>query len=357
MKLEQPIRPSGGSGITEVSKSTDYTWTTADVATRTTHPSSDNNARTWTLNTDLGFSANASLLGANDANTLTIAKTGSGTLAIQPSGLTGNSFTVASGGRFAMTMESAGAWKLYGSSISPVNIPIDMIVDLGNQTAGTAVTVARMSSGSTAFTGWTITPDPTVGFTIENGSNRFISSFQLGATNYPAGGTTNKRLALVNSNAATYATGSIPSGHKTLTTAGFITLGAPAGDFDIYDLITIGGASTGSYAIIQLFNGNPYSINIETNPGGVTTHSDSITVSQGSTLWYSFHPNYTTGIGTIQLFSGATLVATVSFSMANTAEDAGFLRIGNAESGNGTGTNYFENWIVDFTNAIQPLGP
>src|SRR6185295_17967485 len=116
MKLEQPIRPSGGSGITEVSKSTDYTWTTADVATRTTHPSSDNNARTWTLNTDLGFSANASLLGANDANTLTIAKTGSGTLAIQPSGLTGNSFTVASGGRFAMTMESAGAWKLYGSS-------------------------------------------------------------------------------------------------------------------------------------------------------------------------------------------------------------------------------------------------
>ena len=99
-------------------------------------------------------------------------------------------------------------------------------------------------------------------------------------------------------NANTAWTAILASGQTQSTTiSGCITLGSPTSGFALYDYVSIYDASGGYTVFPQLSNGagSNYRIQIEANPGGVTTHGANITVTSGTTYWFTVNVNGTTG--------------------------------------------------------------
>lgn len=246
------------------------------------------------------------------------------------------------------------------------SITADLIIDAAGQTNGSTLTttiLVNSSHSSYSTSGnWSLTPSTPTGFTIQAPATALHSSFLVNGTTYPAGSTTSHTLQLVNSNSFTYATLNMPSGKRICSVAGFVTLGAPIDGFQLYDLIRFSGIATGQFVVMQLNNGNGssprFDINIETNPGGVTTHSSYTRLTQGAKYWFTLKCNYTSGTASLTMYetSGWTQVVNLTTTQT-TGEDIVDLRIGNGENGSGTGNNVFEWIVVDWTNALQPLGP
>lgn len=105
-----------GGGITVVSKSAAYTTTASDANGAILHPTSDNNARTFTIdsNTNVPYPVGTTITFVNQINTVTISIT-SDTLTLQGANTTGPG-TLAAGNTCTAVKVTTTAWIITGSS-------------------------------------------------------------------------------------------------------------------------------------------------------------------------------------------------------------------------------------------------
>lgn len=105
-----------GGGINVVSKSTAYTTTASDANGAILHPVADNNARTFTIdsNTNVPYPVGTTITFVNQINTVTIAIT-TDILTLQGANTTG-SRTLAAGNTCTAVKVSSTGWIITGSS-------------------------------------------------------------------------------------------------------------------------------------------------------------------------------------------------------------------------------------------------
>ena len=110
------VQPS--SPITLNSQSVAYTTTAADANDGVLHPTADNNARTFTIdsNANVPYPMGTTLMFVNQINTVTIAIT-SDTLTLSPGGGTG-SRTLAAAGIATALKVSATNWVISGFGLT-----------------------------------------------------------------------------------------------------------------------------------------------------------------------------------------------------------------------------------------------
>jgi hypothetical protein len=144
-----------------------------------------------------------------------------------------------------------------------------------------------------------------------------------------------------------------------------------------FDLVVMDGSNAYS-ATIQLDSGTEepactaYALEVESSGGLATMHSPcNTTVAPGGTYFVQLHLNYTT-TGTcagpvaapcaeMNVYTTAGDVftqvgSTVGVAMAAT-DTTSEIFFGNNEQGTFTGTIYFQNWMVDYTNHVFPNLP
>jgi hypothetical protein len=150
---------------------------------------------------------------------------------------------------------------------------------------------------------------------------------------------------------------------RICTVAGVVYVDFPdqGGSGSLWDLYGFFGSISGEFAMMQFATGSGsgqgYGFEIETNPGGVTTHSSTITVTTGALYWFSFTCNYTSGTASLYIYNypAMTLVGSVTKAQT-TGEDIGHTRAGNGEVAVATGTHKSYFWAgLDWTSAVSPL--
>jgi hypothetical protein len=176
-------------------------------------------------------------------------------------------------------------------------------------------------------------------------------------------------LSLRASNSFTYAVlgRASPANQVILNTRGFVYLGA-TNDSNLgqvlYDLVRSDGNVTGDFVVFQLdtgtfAGGQSNRVNIETNPGGATTHSAYIAVKTNSWFYWQLQDNRLTGLARLAIWDVRTdpwtLLGDVTspqshigtFAEGARDTDISPLKFGNAESGVSTNNIVFENIEVD----------
>jgi len=105
-------------------------------------------------------------------------------------------------------------------------------------------------------------------------------------------------------------------------------------------------------------------LRLEGDPGGVTTTSSDINLTQGHIYWVSFTSNFDNSLATLHVYDPSSSWAQVSGSPVTVGIDnATFPYLGDIIFGNdgGSGTSadttYFENILVDVSLAQNPIGP
>jgi hypothetical protein len=230
---------------------------------------------------------------------------------------------------------------------------------------GTTITSTILNNGNIGpDESWTITPATPTGLTIDDG----IGPAPLESITVTGGGTfatnaTFRSIAIDHTHNFIFIDRSLSSRSiRLLSVAGWITVGVPdeGVSSELYDYWGIYGEITGEYVVMQLDSGRGgvgYGINIETNPGGVTTHSAYITLTPGSTYWCALQADFTGGTARLNIYStSGNLVGSVTLSQT-TGENIEKLRIGQIEAGTAIGTSYMKCVMLDYTNHVFPLGP
>lgn len=130
----------------------------------------------------------------------------------------------------------------------------------------------------------------------------------------------------------------------------------------LFDLVRVDDLTVG-WAVIQLQNGNApngggYAVNLHTNPGGVTTYTGHFVTTQNSTHWFSLWYDAINFTSQMDIYdtNGVLEYSTTASTNAGSGSIAK-LSIGNSEVGSVAGTTYFENMVIDWTEARKPLGP
>lgn len=247
---------------------------------------------------------------------------------------------------------------------------IDMNTADGNGTTLTPTILANGTIG-TYTSPWICVPATPTGLTIAaTSSNRKrYDEVVVGSTRYPTNHVS-RPIALLHT-AANFTYGEIDfvsQPFAIMTIAGFVTFGpSNAGvSGNLYDVWRIDDA-LGDFAVMQLVNGNGpvgtgYNINIETNPLGATTHSAYTQITPGATYWCSLHVDYIAGTAHLMMWdlNQVKVVDVTAVVQKQTGINANVngIRIGNGEVGTDAGTTtFFENMIIDYTFARDPLGP
>ena len=124
------------------------------------------------------------------------------------------------------------------------------------------------------------------------------------------------------------------------------------------------GSSPAGFVVMQLDNGNcggvaDYGMDLEANPGGTSTHSPCITVTPGITYQYSMLVDEIGGTAKLNIYIAGTCTQVGSTATVSqiTGNNIAFWRYGNAEAGTATGSNVFQNSMVDWTSHTFPNCP
>jgi hypothetical protein len=188
-------------------------------------------------------------------------------------------------------------------------------------------------------------------------------SITVGTTTFPFG-TPTEAVALNDANNFTYGTGSVSSNQKQVVANGFITFGAADAGFNghNWDLVLLNDTNSSAAVILQLNNGQSscYCVHIETNGTGGLQRSANITITPGNRYSFSLLLDEIGGQAKLAIFDPTNGFAQVGATV-QVAQNTGFnftaLRFGNAETGTYTGTTYFENLMLDWTNHVFPKTP
>lgn len=249
-----------------------------------------------------------------------------------------------------------------------VFIPADFWFQANTSTAGTQLTstilAASIVSGQTPS--WTLSPATFTTFAMAASQTNCAmqTPIKVGATTYPTS-STQQSFALTDSTSFVTFTMLPASGQGLITSvAGCIILGPPTSGFQLYDFLTLYDGN-GKYTVFpQLSNGagSNYVVRMETDPGGVTTHSANTVVTSGTTYWYTMQMNEVTKTSTAALYTYPGKVQVGStMTVANLAggdPTSNFIKVvvGNNENGNGTGTTTFQNTVINLSGTYT-LGP
>ena len=243
-------------------------------------------------------------------------------------------------------------------------ISVDALIDMNGSPVGTPATPAIMRAGTQGFAGvnWEINDSVAA---LKVGPQRFNlpGPVKIGSTVYPAN-YPHQSLAYDTSYSFNDFRAFFPDNNlRAVTTAGFITVGIPDDDSgSVSDLVRISGPN-GAYAIMQLNNGNGpgYVLHIESDANG-TLRSTRIPVTPGGTYWYSLKADFGAGRAYLNIYNTPTfnLVGSVTLN-TKTGSGLEYVQYGNGQearsSGRGINFNYFENSLIDWTNAVFPLLP
>lgn len=255
-----------------------------------------------------------------------------------------------------------------------MTIRADVLVDIhdaaANNTLITTAILANSVVGEDA--GFDAVPTPSTSMRIQAHRDNMLVDALIGTA--PAALTTcaanrnNRRFDYDNTKPNEYILiwfDTLSSGaHRKVSIGGWFTFGPPnsGGAGMLYDYLVIFDA-VGVSATMQLRNGasgsgSGYGLNIETAPGGSTTHSANIDITPGGRYWCSFKANFKTAVAELNVYDTAgALVGAVTATIATSTNDLLNVRIGNNESGNQGGTSSFENLVFDYTNAVFSMGP
>ena len=152
-------------------------------------------------------------------------------------------------------------------------------------------------------------------------------------------------------------------GFRVVSTGMFIRFGptdqGPASE--IWDVIRVKDVF-GRFVVLQLNNGAGgagYGVNLETNPGGVTTLSPLILITPGARYWCTMRADYTSGVSALAVYTDSTFALVGQLTLPQvTGQDLGEYQFGQGEEGFEPGTfSTFEHLVVDTTTAQFPLGP
>ena len=115
-------------------------------------------------------------------------------------------------------------------------------------------------------------------------------------------------------------------------------------------------SSNGDYAAMQ-FNphctGSTYGVWIEVKP---TAHSSCISVLPQTSYYFAMYYNFTSGLATLYVYNpNGTLFGSTSITSGDTGGTFALVRFGNDESGFAPGTSYFQNLMLNWTTAPNPM--
>lgn len=274
-------------------------------------------------------------------------------------------------------------WEQYAYAKCYPNFPTaqtaDGFVDMYGQTVGAQISADVVALGTLGQNQWTL-DNATSAFTVAaNQVNRPTAVTCAGITS--AAGINDKALAFLHtSQSQGILTTALDTGKTSVVISGWITLGPGVGGSILVDYMGLNG-NGGRYASVQLntggggsaYTGDPgtYGLELETNPGGVTTHtvaggggtgnSGTLTLSSGTTYWCTLQVIYGTGIATLKVYdTSSSLLGTVTSLTIGVGTDTS----GQADFGVGAHattfagkTSYLQGIIIDSTNASYPRLP
>lgn len=240
---------------------------------------------------------------------------------------------------------------------------VDELFQFANGTVGNTVTTATLAAGGVGpAVSWALNPATPTGFTFAVSQGNMGGSVTVGSTTFPFG-TPTEAIALNDANNFTYGTGSVSSNQKQVVANGFITFGAAnAGVSGLnWDLVLLNDTNSSAAVILQLNNGQPcYCVRIETNGTNGVQRSSNITITPGNRYSFSLLLDENGGQAKLAIFDPSNGFAQVG-STVQVIQNTGFnftsMRFGNAEAGTSTGTTYFENLMLDWTNHTFPRTP
>lgn len=302
-----------------------------------------------------GATLSLPLIGTNSGVNIPDAELTSRVWAVQTSGAT----TAAASGIWSFSSAWIGSvlsFKGTGADSTTGTNYAHFYADLTNQTSGATLTTTILGNGSHGdYTGWTLTPATPTGFRVANSFVNKTSPLIVGTGVYNTGDAS-KSFEITNSVTLTYSEIGI-SDHARLTVSGFITIGANGAlGGDLYDLVFV--RNTGSqFATIQ-YNQGTDNLGIETNPGGVTTHSTGFTASTGTTYKFNFFVDFKNTICKWTAWNSAgTQVVSENATLATNQLDIAVIRLGQGQTGTDTLTvNKLEHIMVDYW-ARYPVQP
>jgi len=255
-----------------------------------------------------------------------------------------------------VTVVSAQQWS---------TLSVDALVSMNASSPGTTLTPSLANAGtvsSQCTVGSTCSFTEVTDFTV--GANQSTCS-NLGAVQMTGSGGALYRAQSLNyhnmahsdagNNTNAHLNFSGAQGNITLVSAlACITLGPPSqnngDDWDIFGIWDMNG----DYWEAQLNSGCPgsgaYGIRMEVKP---TAHSACIALAPQGTYYVAIAADTSTGYGAMWVFTpGGTLVGTASITAGDYGHPLAYIQIGNNEDGHNSGTTtYFQNLMVDWTNA------
>jgi hypothetical protein len=235
----------------------------------------------------------------------------------------------------------------------------DVYIDMNGSPVGTALSPAVMAAGThgAGIGSWSVLGGA-AGMTVgpSDPGRKLFDAVTVGGTTYPV---SHPSQSIAYDNAFNFSSVvvEIPSGHPAVTASGYLTLGPTgASSGSILDLVRIDNLN-GDCAVLQMENYLKDTINVETVFGG-TKHSAYLDVTAGATYWYTFKADSVAGRATLNLYDASgNLVGSVNNSFEK-GVNVSAIRYGNEEVAKSSGhMTYFENIVIDYSNAVFPIVP
>ncbi|HET8925036.1 MAG TPA: hypothetical protein VFN26_18795 [Candidatus Acidoferrum sp.] len=240
---------------------------------------------------------------------------------------------------------------------SHAQIPVDGLVNMDNvspSAPGTQLSATILNNGTLGGMTWGSSSGTLSAMTVgpHQAACALGTSVTVGGSTYTSANNS-QSYAYNNSSNFSWWTLSL-GGQRKISMAGCITtpIANPSNVMDLWEMQD----SAGHFVIIQLINN--YCFRIETDGNGTLT-SGCINAQAGVSYWCSLLDDETAGTAQLACFQPSAQfnqVGTTQTLQQKTGSNIITVRIGNSEAGTAAGTTYFENIIVDGTQAKFPLG-